>query len=388
MTGTIEKPYILAGVHHVTAITSSAQKNYDFFTNILGLRLAKLTVNQDDYETYHLYFTGEDGKSPNMTFFDFKNAPQGMHGVNSIERVSFRVATDASLTYWLDRFEHAHVKHATISSKFGQKTLEFEDFDGQKYQLISDEKNTGDVALDRSWLLSNVPEEHGIIGLGPVFVKVADAEQLRTIMETVFGFHYAGHENQMHLFEVANGGNGAALILEEANENEPYAYQGFGTIHHLALGTANPETLHYWIERIRSFRLPHSGLVDRFYFSSEYVRVAPGVLFEIATFTPGIGALEVAEAKEGVVDSYEEALMTSGFWIDESKEEAGKNLSLPAHLFPAEEAEKARLASSLRPLDTKDTLRDRRQDKLWTQEKVLERMEGESLAAFEARYVE
>lgn len=84
MTGTIEKPYILAGVHHVTAITSSAQKNYDFFTNILGLRLAKLTVNQDDYETYHLYFTGEDGKSPNMTFFDFKNAPQGMHGVNSI----------------------------------------------------------------------------------------------------------------------------------------------------------------------------------------------------------------------------------------------------------------------------------------------------------------
>ncbi|BAV01981.1 Putative ring-cleaving dioxygenase MhqA [Lactococcus formosensis] len=248
MNTEIETQNILGGVHHVTAITSSAQKNYDFFTNILGLRLAKLTVNQDDYETYHLYFTGEDGKSPNMTFFDFKDIPKGMHGANNIERASFRVPSDASLTYWTERFEKAHVKHGKINVKFGKKTLEFEDFDGQKYQLISDQGNTGDAALDRSWLLSNVAAEHGIIGMGPVFVKVMDTYNLRIILETVFGFRYAGQENNLHLFEVANGGNGAALIIEEAEENERYAYQGYGTIHHLALGTTNPETLNYWIE--------------------------------------------------------------------------------------------------------------------------------------------
>lgn len=387
MNTEIETQNILGGVHHVTAITSSAQKNYDFFTNILGLRLAKLTVNQDDYETYHLYFTGEDGKSPNMTFFDFKDIPKGMHGANNIERASFRVPSDASLTYWTERFEKAHVKHGEINVKFGKKTLEFEDFDGQKYQLISDQDNTGDAALDRSWLLSNVAPEHGIIGMGPVFVKVTDTYNLRIILETVFGFRYAGQENNLHLFEVANGGNGVALIIEEAQENERYAYQGYGTIHHLALGTTNPETLNYWIERIQAFRLPHSGLVDRFYFSSEYVRVAPGVLFEIATFTPGIGALDMAESGDGAVDSYEEALITSGFWIDESKEEAGKDLSLPPHLFPEDEAVKARTAASLRPLDTSDTMRDRSHDELWTVEKVVERREGESLEAFEQRYL-
>lgn len=366
----------LGGVHHVTAITSSAQKIYDFFTNILGLRLAKLTVNQDDYETYHLFFTEEDGHGADMTFFDFKDIPKGNHGVNNIERASFRVPTDASLDYWTRRFDNAHVKHGEISSKFGQKTLEFEDFDGQLYQLISDQNNSGDDSKGRSWQLSNVPQEHGITGLGPVFVKVENAENLRTILETVFGFRYAGQEADLHLFEVANGGNGAALILQEAGEKEAYAYQGYGTIHHLALGTANPETLNYWIERIKAFRLPHSGLVDRFYFSSEYVRVAPGVLFEIATYTPGIGALDMVKSGLGAVDSYEEALITSGFWIDQTKEESGLSLSLPPHLFPGDEATKARTAASLRPLDTSDAHRDRTKDGLWTVEKVLEHKAG------------
>ncbi|MCL2112471.1 MAG: VOC family protein [Streptococcaceae bacterium] len=377
----IENNHVLGGVHHVTAITSSAQKIYDFFTNIMGLRLAKLTVNQDDYETYHLYFTEEDGKGADMTFFDFKDIPKGMHGANNIERASFRVPTDASLDYWTTRFDKAHVKHGEITTKFGQKTLEFEDFDGQQYQLISDQANTGAASQGRSWQLSNVPAEHGITGLGPVFVKVENTDNLRLILETVFGFRYAGQEGDLHLFEVAEGGNGAALIIQEAHEGDHYAYQGYGTIHHLALGTTDPETLKYWIARINAFQLPNSGLVDRFYFSSEYVRVAPGVLFEIATYTPGIGALEMAKSGLGVVDSYEEALITSGFWIDESKEQSGLGLSLPPHLFPGDEATKARTAASLRPLDTSDTHRDRREDELWTIEKVVERKAGVPLEA-------
>ncbi|WP_276870008.1 VOC family protein [Lactococcus taiwanensis] len=379
----IPNSYILGGVHHVTAITSSAQKIYDFFTNILGLRLAKLTVNQDDYETYHLYFTEEDGKGADMTFFDFKGIPQGKHGINNIERASFRVPSDASLDYWEERFTKAHVPHSKIQEKFGQQTLEFEDFDGQRYQLISDQSNTGAPSKGRSWQLSNVPAEHGITGLGPVFVKVENPEGLRLVLESVFGFRYAGTEGSLSLYEVAQGGNGAALILEEAAQEDVYAYQGYGTIHHLALGTTDPDSLNYWIERINAFRLPNSGLVDRFYFSSEYVRVAPGVLFEIATYTPGIGALEIAKSGLGQVDSYEEALITSGFWIDESKEESGKQLSLPPHLFPGDEATKARTAAALRPLDTSDTMRDRSMDDLWTLERVEQRKAGSPIEALE-----
>lgn len=379
----IPNSYILGGVHHVTAITSSAQKIYDFFTNILGLRIAKLTVNQDDYETYHLYFTEEDGKGADMTFFDFKGIPQGKHGINNIERASFRVPSDASLDYWEERFTKAHVSHGKIQEKFGQQTLEFEDFDGQRYQLISDQSNTGAPSKGRSWQLSNVPAEHGITGLGPVFVKVENPEGLRLVLESVFGFRYAGTEGSLSLYEVAQGGNGAALILEEAAQEDVYAYQGYGTIHHLALGTTDPDSLNYWIERINAFRLPNSGLVDRFYFSSEYVRVAPGVLFEIATYTPGIGALEMAKSGLGQVDSYEEALITSGFWIDESKEESGKQLSLPPHLFPGDEATKARTAAALRPLDTSDTMRDRSMDDLWTLERVEQRKAGSPIEALE-----
>ncbi len=379
----IPNSYILGGVHHVTAITSSAQKIYDFFTNILGLRLAKLTVNQDDYETYHLYFTEEDGKGADMTFFDFKGIPQGKHGINNIERASFRVPSDASLDYWEERFTKAHVSHGKIQEKFGQQTLEFEDFDGQRYQLISDQSNTGAPSKGRSWQLSNVPAEHGITGLGPVFVKLENPEGLRLVLESVFGFRYAGTEGSLSLYEVAQGGNGAALILEEAAQEDVYAYQGYGTIHHLALGTTDPDSLNYWIERINAFRLPNSGLVDRFYFSSEYVRVAPGVLFEIATYTPGIGALEMAKSGLGQVDSYEEALITSGFWIDESKEESGKQLSLPPHLFPGDEATKARTAAALRPLDTSDTMRDRSMDDLWTLERVEQRKAGSPIEALE-----
>mgnify|MGYP005983662179 CR=1 FL=1 len=369
----LDPEFILGGVHHVTAITSSAQKIYDFFTNILGLRLAKLTVNQDDYETYHLYFTDEDGNAgTDMTFFDFPGIGSGKHGINSIERSSFRVASDDSLNYWLQRFNDAGVPHGLISERFGKKYLEFEDFDGQYYQLISDEHNQGVPAPGKPWQLSNVPVEHAILGLGPVFIKLSEVNIFHQLLEEVFGFRKTETEGHFTLFEVAEGGNGAAIIVEQDKE-ESRSYQGAGTIHHLALRTKNLETLSYWIERIKSYGMPHSGLVDRFYFSSEYVRVAPGVLFEIATDTPGIGALDMVRAGSGKVDSYEEALITSGFWIDESREEAGLDLSLPPHLFPEEEAIKARTAAQLRPLDTSDAHRSRKNDSLWTMEKIRNR---------------
>lgn len=112
----------LKGVHHVTAITSSAEENYKFFTFVLGMRLVKKTVNQDDIQTYHLFFADDKGSAgTDMTFFDFPNIPKGVHGTNEISKTSFRVPTDAALDYWVKRFDRLTVKHTGIKEQFGKK---------------------------------------------------------------------------------------------------------------------------------------------------------------------------------------------------------------------------------------------------------------------------
>src|SRR5690606_5356066 len=134
----------LKGVHHVTAITSSAEKNYEFFTHVLGMRLVKKTVNQDDIKTYHLFFADDTGNAgTDMTFFDFPGISKGIHGTNEISKTSFRVPNDAALEYWIKRFDRLNIKHAEIVEQFGKKSLSFSDSDDQQYQLISDELNKG-----------------------------------------------------------------------------------------------------------------------------------------------------------------------------------------------------------------------------------------------------
>jgi glyoxalase family protein len=105
----------LKGMHHVTAITSSAEKNYEFFTYVLGMRLVKKTVNQDDIQTYHLFFADDVGSAgTDMTFFDFPGIPKGVHGTNEISKTSFRVPSDAAIDYWVKRFDRLEVKHTGI----------------------------------------------------------------------------------------------------------------------------------------------------------------------------------------------------------------------------------------------------------------------------------
>jgi glyoxalase family protein len=112
----------LKGLHHVTAITSSGEKIYEFFTYVLGMRLVKKTVNQDDIQTYHLYFTDDVGSpGTDMTFFDFLGIPKGVHGNNEISKTSFRVPDDAALDYWVKRFDRLGVKHKGIKEQFGKK---------------------------------------------------------------------------------------------------------------------------------------------------------------------------------------------------------------------------------------------------------------------------
>ncbi|NIK21932.1 ring-cleaving dioxygenase [Paenibacillus lupini] len=318
----------LKGIHHVTAITSSAEKNYEFFTYVLGMRLVKKTVNQDDIQTYHLFFADDKGSAgTDMTFFDFPNIPKGVHGNNEIYKTSFRVPNDAALDYWEKRFDRLAVKHTGIQEQFGKKALSFVDFDDQNYQLISDENNVG-IASGTPWQKGPIPLEFAITGLGPVFVRIAQFDHLKEMLEKVMLFREIAKEGSFHLFEMGEGGNGAQVVVEH-NVVLPPAKQGFGTVHHTAFRVADRSVLEEWITRLETFRIPSSGYVDRHFFESLYARVAPQILFEFATDGPG-------------------------FMGDESYETLGEKLSLPPFLEPQRE----QIEQLVRPIDTVRSTRD------------------------------
>lgn len=312
----------LKGIHHVTAITSSAEANYQFFTNILGMRLVKKTVNQDDIQTYHLFFADDVGApGTDMTFFDFPGIPKGVHGTDEIYKTGFRVPTDEALHYWVKRFNRLNVKHSGLQSLFGKMTLSFVDFDDQHYMLVSDEKNEG-IASGTPWQQGPIPLEHAITGLGPLHIRVSRFDYMKEMLEKVLLFKEIAQEDNLHLFEVGEGGNGAQLIIEHNTEFPP-GQQGFGTVHHAAFRVENRAVLDEWMERMESFGFQTSGHVDRFFFESLYARVAPGILFEFATDGPG-------------------------FMGDEPYETLGERLSLPPFL----EHKRQQIESLVRPIDT------------------------------------
>ncbi|WP_339253602.1 ring-cleaving dioxygenase [Sporosarcina sp. FSL W8-0480] len=312
----------LKGIHHVTAITSSAEKNYEFFTYTLGMRLVKKTVNQDDIQTYHLFFADDKGAAgTDMTFFDFPNIPKGTHGTNEIYKTAFRVPSDAALDYWVKRFEKYNVKNDGIKEVFGKKTISFVDFDEQQYMLISDENNKG-VASGTPWQNGPVPLEFAITGLGPLHIRIAEFDYFKKVLETAMEFKEIAIEGPLHLFEVGEGGNGAQVIVEH-NIMLPNGRQGFGTVHHAAFRVEDTNTLNAWNDRLRQFGFNTSGYIDRFFFESIYARVAPGILFELATDGPG-------------------------FMGDEPYETVGEKLSLPPFL----EGKREQIERLVRPIDT------------------------------------
>jgi len=312
----------LKGIHHVTAITSSAEKNYEFFTNVLGMRLVKKTVNQDDIQTYHLFFADDKGSAgTDMTFFDFPGIPKGTHGTNEIYKTAFRVPTDEALDYWIKRFDKYDVKHRGIKEQFGKKTLSFVDFDDQQYMLISDEHNAG-IASGTPWQNGPVPLEFAITGLGPIHIRIAEFDRLKDVLEKAMLMREIDKVGSLHLFEMGEGGNGAQVIVEH-NLLLPSGRQGFGTVHHVAFRVEDTAALNEWIDRMQNLQFNTSGYVDRFFFESLYARVARGVLFEWATDGPG-------------------------FMGDEPYETVGEKLSLPPFLEP----QRQQIEQMVRPIDT------------------------------------
>ncbi|WP_209124692.1 ring-cleaving dioxygenase [Alkalihalobacillus sp. BA299] len=321
----------LKGQHHVSAITADAKRNYEFYTKILGMRLVKKSINQDDTSVYHLFYADERGNpGTDLTFFELPYAGQTHYGTNSISTMSLRVPSDDSLDYWKQRFKENNIDHDDISQHTGRKTLAFRDFEGQRLMLVSDEHNVG-VAGGTPWDKSPVLTEHAIYGLGPVMLTVAKAEASAQVLTQLLGYREKGSypamvegQPDIKVFETGEGGTGAEVYLEERSDL-PVERQGRGSVHHVAFRVENEEELRNWASHLKQLRIPNSGFVERYYFKSLYFREANGILFELATDGPGF---------EG----------------DESFEHLGERLSLPPYF----ENQREEIESKLKPLDTKE----------------------------------
>ncbi|WFD53827.1 ring-cleaving dioxygenase [Staphylococcus saprophyticus] len=311
----------LLGIHHVTAMTDDAERNYQFFTEVLGMRLVKKTVNQDDIYTYHTFFADDEGSpGTDMTFFDFPNIPKGAAGTNSITRPSFRVPNDEALEYYEQRFDEFNIKHEGIQSLFGTKVLPFEEVDGQSYQLVSDEHNKG-VAPGKPWKNDPVPMDKAIYGLGPIEITVSYFEDFMKILEDVFGMTVLTKEDGVAILEVGEGGNGGQVILRKDTDG-PEARQGYGEVHHVSFRLKDHAAIVQWLEKYQTLGIGNSGLVDRFYFEALYARIGH-ILIEVSTDE-------------------------SGFMGDEPYETLGESLALPPFLEP----QRAYIESEIRPFDT------------------------------------
>jgi glyoxalase family protein len=309
----------LTGIHHLTAISGKPRENLAFYTGVLGMRLVKKTVNQDDVSAYHLFYAdGQANPGTDLTFFDFPAAPE-RRGANSISRTGLRVSGEKSLGYWRDRLSKAGGHTGDVTEVDGRLTLPFEDGEGQRLVLVDD----GGTGSASPWAKSPVPVEHQIRGLGPIVLNVHDLARLEKVLTGVMNMrrvrHYAAPDAraQIHVFAMGEGGPAAELHVVE-QKDAPVARQGAGGVHHVAFRTPDDAQYQAWAQRLNELGVPNSGAIDRFYFRSLYFREPNGILFEIATDAPG-------------------------FATDEPMERLGEKLALPPFLEPRRAAIEARL---------------------------------------------
>ena len=312
----------LTGIHHLTAISAKPRENLAFYTGLLGMRLVKKTVNQDDVSAYHLFYAdGEANPGTDLTFFDFPAAPE-RRGSNSISRTGLRVAGEKSLVYWRDRLKQAGGHTGEITEVDGRLTLPFEDQEGQRLVLVDD----GGAGSASPWQKSAVPAEHQIRGLGPIVLSVHDLARTAQVLTGVMNMRRARDyaspyaDAPIQVFAMGEEGPAAELHVIEVKDM-PLAQQGAGGVHHVAFRTPDETQYHAWTQRLNELGIRNSGEIDRFYFRSLYFREPNGILFEIATDGPG-------------------------FATDEPMEMLGERLALPPFLEPR----RKEIEAGLKPL--------------------------------------
>ena len=290
----------LTGIHHLTAISAQIRDNHHFYTNTMGMRLVKRSVNQDDVSAYHLFYADAKGTpGTDLTFFDWPVARE-RRGTHAITRTSLRVAGSETLNWWGEQLNERGVTIGEIIERDGRLTLDLEDPEGQRLSLIDD----GGTGAAFPWDRSPVPAAHQIRGLGPIHLSVPRLAATDAILQRVMNMRqvrsYPHPENPKHtvyVYEMGPGGPAAELHVAEQPGMLP-AQPGAGGVHHVAFRTPTYTEYDQWAEHLNALRIPNSGKVDRYWFRSLYFREPNGILFEIATDGPGF-AVDEDEATLG-----------------------------------------------------------------------------------------
>jgi len=291
----------ILGLHHITAIAGDAKRNFDFYSKILGLRFIKKTVNFDDPGTYHFYFGDETGSAGTiLTFFPWgEGIQQGRKGSGMATEIGYSVPK-GSLDFWQKRFEQYNVIYNKPAEKFGEKYLTLLDPDGLKLELI--ESKTDDNR--KAWETDEVKADVATKGFHNITLTLNDIKPTALVLTEIFGYKLIDQDVNRYRYATDAVENAAIVDLVELAD-EKRGLNANGTVHHVAFRVKNDEILMHFREKIEEFGLSITPQIDRQYFHSLYFREPGGVLFEIATDNPG-------------------------FTVDESLEELGKNLKLPA----------------------------------------------------------
>lgn len=284
----------ILGLHHITAIAGNAQRNYDFYTKILGLRLVKKTVNFDDPGTYHFYFGDEVGTPGSiLTFFPWEGIGRGKPGTGMATEIGYSVPKD-SLEFWAERFKQFNVKHSEPDKQFGEEYLSFQDPDGLHIDLIvpNHEDNR------KSWETDDVNKSVAIKGFHSITLTLKDIKATAEILTEVLGYKLLNQEGNRYRFETDAIENAATVDLLELPDGRP-GHNAAGTNHHVAFRVKNDTILMKYREKIAGRGLNITPKIDRDYFFSLYFREPGGVLFELATDNPGFSIDEPVDALGG-----------------------------------------------------------------------------------------
>jgi len=302
---------VLDGIHHVTCITGDAPRNVDFYTRVLGLRLVKKTVNQDDPTVYHLFYADELGSpGADITFFEYPGVPRGRAGAGMIHTVTWRVGSDDALGFWERR-----LAGETDVVERGEGRLAFEDPEGFRHELAVVDTEDEPLVAEHP----EIPFELALRGFHAVRAFSADPGASRALLEEVLGFVGSDPTGLTPAWEARGDSRGGVYVYDEPPAERGVG--GAGTVHHVAW-SSTMEDHESWHRRVQAAGLRPSPIIDRFWFRSIYFREPNGVLFEIATLGPG-------------------------FAVDEDPEHLGESLVLP----PAFEHLREQVEATLTPLE-------------------------------------
>jgi glyoxalase family protein len=341
------------GIHHITAIARNPQRNVDFYSGLLGLRLVKLTVNFDDPTTYHLYYGNSLGHPGTiLTFFPWSEAPTGYRGTGQVTAISFLIP-GGSMTYWIDRLKSNGISFVGPSERFGDEFVSFHDPDGLMLELISPSSIDSQAQLhlqqtdNNTWKESPISKEHAIRGFHSATLSEEGYERTASLLADTLGFKLIAKDNREDRFRFGivkkNNSNqdvDASTTQSSSSSSSSSSigsfvdivcqpeisrgYVGIGTVHHIAWRATNDKhQLDLRKKIVKEAKLNPTPVIDRTYFHSIYFREPGGILFEIATDPPG-------------------------FAIDERPEDLGKQLKLPQWLEPV----RAKLEQLLPPIKT------------------------------------